>query len=329
MNEPQPQRDSILLLIVDPSLCARTIKILQAQEYHVFSTGSLKDALHHFKRQPSDLVITDLAPDHPDSLELISQLRQQRSRVRFIRFRENSAMPTLRETTHQGIVAHLNPHCDGEDLLFHVERAIAMSHGRPNRREHNRYLFTVSTHCILVNPFNNTEGRPHPCLIREISRSGLSAIVREMIPVPAILKLVVHLPGSSQPITLVAKSVSCMMTQMSGVYRLGVKFVSLLPSEIEESLSKMGQHLENQPNPNDIFMGKSFKDALSEWLLNHKQVLNMPLVDESQYPYLAEQICRGAEDGESKFRKTGNGHDQTNLLGQRKAIESWISENIG
>jgi len=122
--------------------------------------------------------------------------------------------------TRSRIVAYLGKPFNPEDMMHFVRGAFKIGEPSENRREYSRYPFNVETHCTLINPFDDQQSRSIAVLMRDISRSGVAMIVRQVVPVPAMIKLGFHLP-EQQPINMLAKSVSCALTQINGVYRLG------------------------------------------------------------------------------------------------------------
>ena len=109
------------------------------------------------------------------------------------------------------------------DILQTVLHLLDSDEDSENRREHLRYTLNTDTQCVLVNPFQNVEGRPLPALIRDISRSGISMIIRQLMPVPAMLKLSIRLSDQTRAMTMLAKSISCSLTPDRGCISVGGK----------------------------------------------------------------------------------------------------------
>jgi hypothetical protein len=130
-------------------------------------------------------------------------------------------------------------------------------------------------------------------MLRDISRSGVSMFVRQLFPVPCMLKLVINLRQGA-PMAMLAKSVSCTMTQIPGVYRLGAKFVGLLPHEINQAITRLNL---KDLSGSDHYMGKTFRDAVAEWLSAHQGRLAeaMPGL-ERPLNELVTELCQNSHD---------------------------------
>lgn len=74
-----------ILLVDDDDLSRGAVhKMLERSGYAVFSTGTGQEALAHYRREPSDLVITDLIMPDVDGLEIIQELRRGNPAVRIL-----------------------------------------------------------------------------------------------------------------------------------------------------------------------------------------------------------------------------------------------------
>ncbi len=257
---------NLLLACEDLAQRERLGRHLSELGYHVLTAASLEEALAADTQQPSNLIICGWQMAGLSGPELINRLRRPNSRSRFIILTEPGERIDIMQATRNRVVAFLPHPYDLADLTRYVKSATELGDRPSNRREFSRYLFTMETHCILINPFNDSESRPIASIMRDISRSGLAMLVRQVVPVPAMLKVVVQLSGKNQPISMLGKSISCTLTQIPDVYRLGVKFVGLLPKDLETVITEMGRSV--QPSP-DIFVGRTFKDAIRDWLAQH------------------------------------------------------------
>lgn len=202
-------------------------------------------------------------------LELSERIRLAHPRARFIMITPPGETPEFVRPGGSRIVAFLGKPFNPEDLMHFVHGAFSAAEGQFNRREYSRHSFAIEAHLTLINPFDNSESRPIASLMRDVSRSGVAMIVRQVLPVPTMLRISFTLPGHQTMVPMLAKSVSCTLTQIPGVYRLGAKFIGLLPCELEKTLVKMSSAGE-VADSKDIFMGKTFKDAALEWLEGHK-----------------------------------------------------------
>lgn len=258
---------SIMVVGGDAELLERIGRFLEENGYAVRCAAGTDEAVSLIRQQPAELVIHEHGTAAPDR-ELIDAIRGIHARTRFILIGTGGSATALDQAARWRVVAQLSEPFKPEDLMYYVRGAFGLGETHNNRRAHNRYLFTVETHCILINPFDNSESRPLASLIHDVSRSGLSLITRQLLPVPAMLRLVIHLSDQTRPITMLARSISCMLTPVQGVYRLGAKFVGLLPPEMEEAIQRLGSHTAGDRR-SEVFMGKSFREAVREWLAGH------------------------------------------------------------
>jgi ActR/RegA family two-component response regulator len=287
----------ILLLGDDADQLANMDRHLAERGFVVRGAQSMATALAFDGELHPDLAICDYEFDGRHISETIEKLHQQNNALRFIILTPQGHTLEVMRSMRNRIAAFLSRPFSLDDLTYYVRSVLNAGDAGQNRREHNRYLFTVETHCVLINPFDNTEGRPIPALMRDVSRSGVSIIVRQLVPVPTMLKLVVQLNDQTRPIAMLAKSISCMLTQISGVYRLGAKFIGLLPRELVEVVLPIGMHPDGKRPDEDIYMGKSFRSAVQDWLSSHQheellQSPDKPLAD------LAAEFCRAESEHE-------------------------------
>jgi DNA-binding response OmpR family regulator len=74
-----------ILLVDDDDLTRGAVqKMLERSGYSVHSTGNGHEALDHYRREPPDLVITDLIMPDLDGLEIIQELRRINLSVRVL-----------------------------------------------------------------------------------------------------------------------------------------------------------------------------------------------------------------------------------------------------
>lgn len=278
--------------------------------YDLRFAGNLEQAFAEIDRCVPDLVICGWELGGLAGAELIKRLRKPQSGTRFILLVQPDQHLDIAQATRQRVVAFLPHPYQLDDLSRYIKMALDFGENHPNRREYNRYLLAIETHCIVINPFADTESRPIAAIMRDVSRSGLAMLVRQVIPVPSMLKVVVSVNGHVQPVSMLAKSISCTLTQIPDVYRLGAKFVGLLPREFEKALAELGHPDLGQT---DIYMGRSFKDAIRGWLTHHKvEISSAEHGVPPSVAQIAEQIFGEiAEVGEGvagNGNGNGNGH---------------------
>jgi CheY-like chemotaxis protein len=286
----------ILVICEDPSILDRLGKHLCEQHFDVRCATSGTEALADQGDWIPELVVCDDHLGGVRGLDLIEALHQRHQQTRFILITPPGETPEFIHFQPKRIVVFLSKPFNPEDLMHYVRRALDLSDGMGNRREHSRYPFTIETHISLINPFDSSESRPIAGLMRDISRSGVSMIVRQLLPVPSMLKFVFLLPQQQHPVNMLAKSMSCMLTQIPGVYRLGAKFIGLLPAEVVDGILEMNAHA-GQVSQEDIFMGKSFKEAAREWLAEHHQDFNnLSLETTPNVAEMAAEVSRDPRD---------------------------------
>jgi len=289
----------ILVICEDPARLQSMLQCLEREQYSVRGAGCGGEAITQYESWPAELVVSDIQLTGLQEMQQVELIRRMNQRVRFILLVNPGREIEYRQITPNRVVAYLRQGFSDEELIQHVQRGFGSADSFYNRRRFSRYKLAIDTHCILINPFTNHESRPIAGLIRDVSRSGLSMLVRQMVPVPAMLKLVVELPQTRRSITMLAKSLSCTLTQINNVYRLGAKFVGLLPPELEQAIGEWtADHPESHET--DIFLGKSFKKAVEEWLAKHQEDLAESLGDqETPLPRLVEEVCTAPTEHES------------------------------
>lgn len=260
----------ILVVCEDAATLDRLGCHLGEQGYAVQCAATLREALRYAESWVPELVISEYILGELRGLELCEILRRQLPRARFILITPPGETPDYARATRNRVIAYLGKPFNPEDLMHFVTGAFSVGEGQVNRREHSRHSFTVETQLSLINPFDNSESRPIASLMRDVSRSGITLIVRQLLPAPAMLRITFHLSGQQNPFPLLAKSMSCTLTQIPGVYRLGAKFIGLLPEELERAFERISADAAGR-GQKDIFMGKSFREAALEWIENHRE----------------------------------------------------------
>jgi DNA-binding response OmpR family regulator len=291
----------ILVVCADAAIVDQVGKHLSQHGFEVRCATRVGEARVCYPDWPAELIICDSGFVREDGCGRDPAPRPEDfgaacRDARMIVITEPGQTPDFRRMTQSRVYAFLGRPFKPEDLMYYIRGAMGLSDNKPNRREHNRYLFDVDTHCVLINPFNDTESRPIPALMRDVSRSGVSMIVHQLLPVPAMIKLVVHLNDQTRPIAMLAKTLSCTLTQIQHVYRLGAKFVGLLPHEMEIAIAHLGKS-EALGQQTDIFMGRTFKDAVRGWLTAHHAELSAGMgQDQPSLDFMADALSANHDD---------------------------------
>jgi CheY-like chemotaxis protein len=285
----------ILVVCEDPGILDRIGKHLCEQSFDVQCASNSAEALTLYLSWQADLVITDSHMAGMNGMELIEAIQKINRQARYILITPPGETPEFMRATRSRVIAFLGKPFNPEDLMHFVRRSFSLGEVHLNRREYNRRPFSVDTQCVLINPFDDTESRPVAALVRDVSRAGLSMIVRQVLPVPSIIRIVFHLPMQQNPVNMLAKSVSCTLTQITGVYRLGAKFIGFLPEDMEHSIIQMRR--DESQSGEDIYMGKSLKEAVREWLLNHQAEFSSEeaLLTHTHLADLAMELCRDSD----------------------------------
>jgi CheY-like chemotaxis protein len=289
----------ILVVCEDADRARRILDILNGHGLETRHVKTGNEALQAYESWPADLVIGDYQPCDMQEMQLVEQIRSRNQRARFVLIIPHGQESEFCQVTPNRIMFFLRENFNDKELMQYAQHVLGAADDFYNRRRFSRYAMSIDTHCILINPFNDTESHPIAGLIRDVSRSGLSMLIRQVIPVPSMLKLVIDLAQTHQSITMLAKSLSCTLTQIPNVHRLGAKFVGLLPPEMEDAIAQWDiEHPDAKST--DIFMGKSFRKAIEEWLAAHPEHLGERAGDHaSVLPRVAREVCALPAEGES------------------------------
>jgi CheY-like chemotaxis protein len=229
--------------------------------------------------------------------ELVERVRAHHGRYRLIILTEPGQRLDITEATRNRIVAFLPHPWDARDLVRFAKAALELGEAHRNRREHNRYIYAMETHCDLINPFGDSEGRPIAAMTRDVSRSGMAMLVFQLIPVPAMLKITITLSDHTHPISKLAKSISCTLTPVPGVYRLGAKFIGLLPKGMEQSIAELSRPSAGGADSN---IGRTLKGAVHLWLDRNRDAVagqiegSLPTVDA-----IATELLRNVDEDQA------------------------------
>jgi DNA-binding response OmpR family regulator len=263
----------ILIVLEDVATLDRLGAHLSDQGFDIRYAGSPAEALALNHDWNADLVIATYESGQGNGVTerdiektLLDRLRSQYSGSRYLLIVALGQTPRNLRGMKDTVIAFLGSPFTPEDLMYYVRSALMNEPvGHANRREHARHTFNIESHCVLINPFNNTESRPMPLLMRDLSRSGFSMIVRQMLPVPAMIKIVISLSDQTHPLVMLAKTLTCTLTQIEKVYRVGARFVGLLPEQLDKVILQLNEN-GGAERDTDIYMGKSFKQAVEDWL---------------------------------------------------------------
>jgi hypothetical protein len=125
----------------------------------------------------------------------------------------------------------------GVDMESHSLTPIDMPDKRyEDRMNKNLQISYATLSNIAVEPFEfgNT-------VTTDISSRGLSLVTDEPIDTPVLLQAKIHIPGDRRGLILLGRTVYCNPLEDSDVYRVGIKFIGLLPGELTELLNGHGE----------------------------------------------------------------------------------------
>jgi two-component system chemotaxis response regulator CheY len=117
-----------ILLVDDDDLSRGAVhKMLERSGYGVHSTGAGEEALAFYRREPTDLVITDLIMPDIDGLEIIQELRRINPAVRILAISGGGRVDAeeyLSVARKFGAVEVLSKPFTGQELKHAVETAL-------------------------------------------------------------------------------------------------------------------------------------------------------------------------------------------------------------
>ncbi|MEO0998049.1 MAG: sigma-54 dependent transcriptional regulator, partial [Pseudomonadota bacterium] len=115
----------ILLVDDDPSLLRLLSIRLSAEGYAVEAVESAEQALVTVTTFHPDLVLTDLRMAKMDGIELLQELQQRSPGLRVVIMTAHGTIPDAVKATQGGAFGFITKPIDKEELLDHVERAVA------------------------------------------------------------------------------------------------------------------------------------------------------------------------------------------------------------
>lgn len=108
-----------------------------------------------------------------------------------------------------------------------------------NKRRYDRFLKDLKVSYTVLSKVDSTPFEFGDSVTCDISRTGLALQVDEPIPVPILLQLQICVPSRPYGLFVLGKSVYCSPVEESGRYRVGIKFVGLLPPDLESVLDEV------------------------------------------------------------------------------------------
>ncbi|MCX8038223.1 MAG: PilZ domain-containing protein [Candidatus Sumerlaeia bacterium] len=104
------------------------------------------------------------------------------------------------------------------------------------KRRYERFLKEVHVSYTVLSKVENTPFEFGNSVTLNISRTGLLLLLPEPMPVPVLLQLQLRLPNRPFGLFVLGKTVYCSRMEEINMYRVGIKFVGILPPELESVL---------------------------------------------------------------------------------------------
>lgn len=119
-------RGRVLLIEDEPLLCRTMAMLLRSAGFSVHDTGNGRVALAAFKRQPFDVVITDMYMPDCDGIELILKVRATYPAARIVAISADpGSLEVLRMASHLGADATLAKPFTAGQLLDALSRVLS------------------------------------------------------------------------------------------------------------------------------------------------------------------------------------------------------------
>jgi c-di-GMP-binding flagellar brake protein YcgR len=115
------------------------------------------------------------------------------------------------------------------------------------KRQHERLVKKIKVTYTVLSKVDSTPFEFGEAVTVDISSGGLSLLVQVAVPVPSLVQLHLRMPLRPYGMFVLGKVVYCAPVEEIGMHRVGVKFVGLLPADLESALNEV-QNIEDQPN---------------------------------------------------------------------------------
>ncbi len=107
------------------------------------------------------------------------------------------------------------------------------------KRRYRRFLKELKISYTVLSKVDSTPFEFGNSITVDISRSGLSFLLDEALPVPILLQIQLRMPSRPYGIFVLGKTAHCKALEDIGMYRIGIKFVGILPPELETALNEV------------------------------------------------------------------------------------------
>jgi len=107
------------------------------------------------------------------------------------------------------------------------------------KRRFKRFLRDLKVTYTVLSKVDSTPFEFGNSVTIDISRTGVSLLVDEPLPVPILLQLQLSVPTRPYGLFILGKTVYCSPSEDTGMYRVGIKFVGILPPDLEKILREV------------------------------------------------------------------------------------------
>lgn len=107
------------------------------------------------------------------------------------------------------------------------------------QRRHDRLVKEIKVSYSVLSKVDSTPFEFGEAVTVDIGSGGLSILVDERLGVPSLLQLHLHLPRRPLGMFALGKTVYCNPVEDIGMFRAGIKFVGLLPTDLAKALKEI------------------------------------------------------------------------------------------
>jgi two-component system, NtrC family, sensor histidine kinase HydH len=160
-TEVQAEAPFARVLVVDDENGPRqALRMLLKEHYDVELVSGVAAALETLRRQPVDLIITDIRMPHQSGVDLLRQAKEFDPDIQVIILTGYGELETARKAVEYGAFAYLEKPFDSDSMLLYVESAV-----RKHREEQERR--TLEHLALEANRFE-TLGRVISCMMHDL-----------------------------------------------------------------------------------------------------------------------------------------------------------------
>ena len=168
-------RKKILIIDDDPLIRSSLNDRLTREKFHVMAADSGQDGLNHFQADDFDLILLDYSLPDMDGLEILAQVKAQRSDQVVIMMTGYSSVENAVKAMRMGVYDYITKPFDMEEMIITVEKSletVSLRKEVQKIRETNRKAYGI--HNISG---SSPQTREVTAMIRRIARSGASTIL--------------------------------------------------------------------------------------------------------------------------------------------------------